>query len=329
MLPTAWILVHLLVGAVGAWLARGYAQRRSLLDHPGERRSHAVPTPRGGGVAIAVSLLLATAWLAMRMPEQRPVLAGFGVGLAMVSLVGWLDDHRPLSPWLRLAVHAAAGLVFAVGAWGQGGDWRVAALGFVATLALVNVWNFMDGIDGLAATQAILVVVVPALSAGGAGLALGLALVGSTLGFLPWNFPRARLFLGDVGSGALGFAIGALVAMAAATGGTEVLALSLLPLSAFLVDAGMTLASRVVRRERWWQPHVTHAFQHAARRHGHVAVSLGFAAWTALAVATAWTIRDMTFTSLIISLLPWYAVAAAAWWLLRRHGTSPAMENRE
>ena len=329
MVPAAWILVHLVVGAVGAGLARNYARRCALLDQPGERRSHAVPTPRGGGAAIAVALLLATGWLAWGMPGQRPLLAGFGIGLAMVSLVGWLDDHRPLSPWSRLAVHVAAASVFALGTWVQGGDLRVAVLAFMATVVMVNVWNFMDGIDGLAASQAILVALVPAMLAGGAGLALGLALAASTLGFLPWNFPRARLFLGDSGSGAIGFAIGALVAIVAAAGGAVALALALFPLSAFLIDAGLTLARRILRRERWWQPHVTHAFQHAARRHGHPRVTVAFGLWTSVGASVAWVLRDTAFTSIIISLGAWYAVGAVAWWLLQRQGTSPVVENRE
>lgn len=321
--------MHLVVGAAGAGLVRRYAVGRALFDQPGERRSHTVATPRGGGAAIAVALLLATGLLAFRFPGQWAVLAGFGAGLALVSLVGWLDDHRPLSPWWRLAVHVLAGAVFALGLWAGGGDPRMAAVAFVATVSLVNVWNFMDGIDGLAASQAILVASVPALLAGGAGLALGLALVAATAGFLPWNFPRARLFLGDSGSGALGFAIAALVAMAAVEYGARALALALLPLSAFLLDAGLTLARRILMRERWWQPHVTHAFQRAARRHGHPAVTAGYALWTACGIAVAWGVRDAAFTSLIISLVAWYAFGAAAWWLLQRHGTSPAVENRE
>ena len=329
MSPAAWVLVHFLVGVVGAGVARAYARRRALVDQPGERRSHAVPTPRGGGAAIAVSLLLAATMLAWYVPAQRTLLAGFAVGLAMVSLVGWLDDHRPLPAWSRLLVHVAAGAVFALALWWQAGAFPAVLVAFVATVALVNVWNFMDGIDGLASTQAVLAAAVPAMLAGGAGLALGTALVAASLGFLPWNFPRARLFLGDVGSGALGYAIGALVAMAVAWGGNGALVLALLPLSAFLVDAGLTLARRILRRERWWQPHVTHAYQAAARRHGHVAVTLGFAAWTVAGTALAWACRDMSFTSLIISLLTWYTLGVAAWLLLQRHGMSPAVENRE
>jgi len=325
----AWLLVHLLFGAVGAGLARGYARSRALLDHPGDRRSHSVPTPRGGGIAIAVAMLLAAAWLAWRSPSQLPMLVGFATGLALVAAVGWLDDHRSLSAWTRLAVHVLAGVAFATGAWLQTGSPLVAAVALLGTVGLVNVWNFMDGIDGLAASQAILAVLVPAALAGGAGLALGMALAASALGFLPWNFPRARLFLGDVGSGAIGFAMGGLVAMAVAAEGTRALALSLLPLSAFLIDAGLTLATRMLRRERWWQPHVTHAFQRAARRHGHVAVTRGFAAWTGLVAAVAWGLRDASFTSLIISLVMAYAVGAIAWRSLRRGAAAQALENME
>lgn len=329
MPAVAWILVHGLLGGAGAWLAIRYARRRALLDHPGERRSHAVPTPRGGGVAIAVALLVATTWLAWRLPGDAAMLAGFGIGLALVSLVGWMDDHRPLSPALRLGVHGASGALFAAGTWWQTGDPASSATAFIAPVVLVNVWNFMDGIDGLAATQAILVASVAAALAGPAGAALGVALAAATLGFLPWNFPRARVFLGDVGSGALGFALGGLVAFAVSAQGPRALALCLLPLSAFMLDAGLTLARRVLRRERWWQPHVSHAYQRAARAHGHVRVTSAYAAWTAVAAAGAWIFRDVSFTYLIISLLPWYAVGAAAWWLLLRRWPLPALENRE
>lgn len=301
-----------------------------MFDQPGERRSHTVPTPRGGGTGIAVSLLLAAAWLGWTMPGHLPVLGGFGIGLGLVSLVGWMDDHRPLPAWSRLVVHVAAAGVFALGAWVQSGELLVALVAFTATVALVNVWNFMDGIHGLASTQAILVALVPALLAGTPGLMLGIALVASTLGFLPWNFPRARLFLGDVGSGALGFSIGALVAMASAgRAGMAAIVVSLFILSAFLLDAGMTLARRMLRGERWWEPHVMHLYQHLARGHGHVLVTVAFGAWTLVAVAFARAWHDMAFTSLIISLLLWYMLGAVAWWRLQGRGSSPAMENRE
>ena len=332
MLVACWAVFHWLLGFLGAGVARRYALRRALLDQPGVRRSHVVPTPRGGGAAIAVSLLVAAAVLAWRLPGQAPLFGGFGCGLALVALVGWADDHRPLAAALRLVVHAVAAAVFALAAWWQAGDPLVAAVAFVAPLVLVNAWNFMDGIDGLAATQAILVAMVPAALAGFPGWALGTALAASALGFLPWNFPHARLFLGDVGSGAIGFAIGALVAMATAAGGGHALLLVLLPLSAFLLDTGLTLLRRLLSRERWWEPHVTHAFQVAARRHGHVKVTLAFTTWAVATVALAWVFRDAAFTSLIILLGLVYVVGAAGWGLSRRQrirAAESAMESRE
>lgn len=310
-------MVHLLLGLAGTALARSYACRRAMIDQPGERRSHAVPTPRGGGAAIVMSLLLATGWLWATASVQRPLLAGFGIGLAMVSLVGWVDDHRPLPAWSRLVVHAVAAAAVALGAWGQYGDAFAALAGWVAIVVLVNAWNFMDGIDGLAATQAIPVALLAGTLAGPAGFLLGIALAASTTGFLPWNFPRARVFMGDVGSGAIGFSLGALAFMG---GGVENAMLCLFPLSAFLLDAGLTLARRISRGERWWEPHVSHAYQRASRRHGHVGVTLAFGAWTLAGTALGWLLRDVSFTSLIISLLVWYAAGAVVWSSIQRGG---------
>lgn len=333
MLALGWAALHALVGFFGAGLARRYALRRALVDQPGARRSHGVPTPRGGGAAIAVALLLAAGLLALRTPSAAPLLGGFGAGLALVALAGWVDDHRPLPAALRLAVHAVASAVFALAAWWHApmAPWGV-FVAFAAPLVLVNAWNFMDGIDGLAATQAIVVVVVPALLAGPLGAALGLALAAASLGFLPWNLPRARLFLGDVGSGAIGFAIGAIVAMAVAAGGARALLLVLLPLAPFLVDTGLTLCRRLVRGERWWEPHVSHAYQAAARRDGHVPVTIAFAGWAGLAGLGAWWVRDATFTFLIISLGMVYLAGAGCWWWARRRdipAQAPPMEDRE
>src|SRR5690349_3648891 len=103
-----WLVVHFCIGVAGTWLARRYALMRSLIDQPGERRSHSVATPRGGGIAIVISLLVAAVALGVRQPEQAPLMLAFGIGLLMVAGIGWVDDHRPLSPWIRLGVHALA-----------------------------------------------------------------------------------------------------------------------------------------------------------------------------------------------------------------------------
>ncbi|HET7127225.1 MAG TPA: lipopolysaccharide biosynthesis protein, partial [Lysobacter sp.] len=110
----AWCLAHVAIGAFGTLLARHYALRRNLIDQPGERRSHHVATPRGGGIAIVASALLAFAWMSSTRSLPMPVLAATAIGLVLVAGIGWFDDHRPLSPWLRLAIHAVAAALISV-----------------------------------------------------------------------------------------------------------------------------------------------------------------------------------------------------------------------
>ena len=114
-LVLAWVLAGIGLGAAATAAARAYALRQRLIDQPGERRSHASATPRGGGISIVLVLLVALAVLANAAPAELATCVLAGTGLVLVSLVGWIDDHRPLSAWLRLAAHLLAGLAFAVG----------------------------------------------------------------------------------------------------------------------------------------------------------------------------------------------------------------------
>ena len=246
----SWAGIAFVVACVGTWLARRYALRRRLIDQPGERRSHQVATPRGGGIAIVAALLPLLAWLAWQTPADRPLFVAIIAGLLLVAGIGWLDDHRPLSPWLRLGVHglASACLAFGVAA---GAGTAGALVAFVVAMVLTNVWNFMDGIDGLAASQALLVAVACVPWAGsGATALLAVALAAACAGFLCFNLPPARIFLGDVGSGALGFLLAALLAVLAPRD-WRTAPLLLLPVSAFVLDAGFTLLSRMRVRARW------------------------------------------------------------------------------
>jgi len=315
-----WCGLFVALSALGTWAARGYALRRRLLDAPGERRSHGVVTPRGGGLGIVLALAVACSALVLRMPLMIVMLGAGLSGLLLVAAVGAWDDHRPLSPWLRLAVHAVAAVLLAAGTLLAGGGAGLALIAFVLAMVLTNVWNFMDGIDALAASQAALVATALALVSGGPlGLLLGAALASACLGFLPFNWPRARVFMGDVGSGALGFAL-AWVAVLALDGLPRTQwPLVLLPFSAFLVDAGLTLAVRVLRRERWWTPHVQHAYQCAARRFGrHGPVSAGYAVWTAIGgIMLVWfrgesIVADWTLAAI------WFVCATGLWLALRR-----------
>lgn len=316
--PAWWVAVHLAVAAAGTWLARRYAIRRALIDHPGDRRSHHVPTPRGGGLGIAAALLLALAWLAWALPAWRTVLLGAAGGLALVAGIGLADDHRPLPATLRLLVHALAAALLGGALWLQGASaWHCLAAAALA-LVLVNAWNFMDGIDGLAASQAALAALGYALLADGAAAWLAAALLAAAAGFLPFNFPRARVFMGDVGSCALGYGLACVVALALREEAIGKAPLLLLPLLAFLLDSGFTLFSRILNKERWWQAHAQHAYQHWARRAGHAAPVAGYAAWTVLAVAAMLGFRQGDAGAAMALLGIGTAAGFVAWSLLRQ-----------
>ena len=292
MLP--WLAAVAAMAACGAWLARGHALRHGLLDAPGERRSHRVPTPRGGGIGIAMAWVLACAVSAFGGILPVPLALAAVGGAVLVGGAGYVDDHRPLSAWWRLAAHVAAGAALAAGLAAAGAAPWLALLGLAGVPVMVNVWNFMDGIDGLATSQAALAALGFALLATSSAAAVpALVLAAACLGFMPFNFPRARIFLGDVGSGVLGFALAVLACLlllqGAATDGPALLPVLLLPLSAFLIDAALTLGRRIVRREHWWKPHVGHAYQRLAAGLGsHVPATLAYGAWTIAATVLAW-----------------------------------------
>ncbi len=267
------------LSAAGTRLALAYARRKGLLDEPGERRSHASPTPRGGGIGIVVACLLVL--FAIAASESRPLpWALIGMGLALVAGIGWWDDHRPLQAWPRLLVHAVAAGLLGGACWLQGASPVAAIAGWVLALGLVNAWNFMDGIDGLAASQALLCSLGLAWVLSGPWAALGVAIAGACLGFLPYNLPRARVFLGDVGSGALGYLVAALLAAGLAERPVAGWPVLLLAPMAMLLDTALTLCWRMRRGERWWHAHVQHLFQRSSRRHGHARVTIAYALWT-------------------------------------------------
>jgi UDP-N-acetylmuramyl pentapeptide phosphotransferase/UDP-N-acetylglucosamine-1-phosphate transferase len=318
--PAWWLAMHLVAGAAGTWLARRYALRRALIDHPGDRRSHTMPTPRGGGLGIVAALLLALAWLAWAMPAARTLFVPMGVGLGMVAGIGWADDHRPLPASLRLLVHAVAAALLGGALLVHGVSPWFAACTAVLALVLVNVWNFMDGIDGLAASQGALVALGYVLWAGGGAAGwMAAALMAGLLGFLPFNLPRARVFLGDVGSGAIGFALACIVGITWRQLPESPRALVLLPLAAFGLDAGLTLASRMFKGERWWEAHVTHAYQRWARRAGHVPVTLAYGAWTLAGVVLMLQLPAWTWWSLLAAGV-YVAAGAGIWWRTRGNG---------
>lgn len=319
-----WLVMGALLGlallsAALTWAARGYALRQQLMDQPGERRSHSVATPRGGGIAIVISLLV-TAGVAMWIwPESAPSLLVASLGLVLVAGIGWWDDHRPLPAMRRLLVHFIAAALLAALVKLHGGSWLLAALVLLFTASLINICYFMDGINGIAASQAIVVALglAPVLPwpYSLAAVALGLA----CLGFLPFNFPRARIFMGDVGSGALGYAVAAVLALASVQTDIHWILL-LVPASAFLVDAGFTLLARIISGQRWMEPHTQHVYQRAVQAGASHAQVTG--------MYFALGLFSITVLNVCSNLQPrWEAVVAIAWfsalsalWLFLRNG---------
>ena len=325
--PVAWLSGFFLISLLLTMTARSYAVRRRLIDKPGERRSHQVATPRGGGIAIVIAMLLAIAVLAWLAPELRGRLGMLASGLVLVSGIGWWDDHRPLPPLLRLAVHAVSAGLLALVAHQSSGSLLITALSFVLTIVLVNIWNFMDGINGIATTQALVVALAVAILGQQPAITwLSLALVAACAGFLPFNLVNARIFLGDVGSGALGYLVAMLIVLGGSSTTTATQAgwwlLMLLPPAAFLVDASLTLVLRIVRGQQWWKPHVQHAYQRwTARLGSHWPVMVAYTAFALVGALLAHVMHNKSLTLIIVGLVAWYLGGGILWlWIQSKQG---------
>ena len=269
--------------ALTGWL-RQYALKRQIVDVPNARSSHRVATPRGGGGAIAVAVTVALAWWSLIGGASGSAsLMGSLIGGLVVAGIGFLDDHRHVPPPIRLVGHlvAAALAVASLGGTSFGGLLG-AGLAVVFVAWFINLTNFMDGIDGIAGVQTLTVcaagAVLARMIAPGTGLWFEPAVLGAaSIGFLVWNWPPARVFMGDVGSGYLGFMVAVLTLRAAEM--APVLGWCWLILSGvFIVDATFTLARRAARRDRLFMAHRSHAYQHLALDWGHRRVTLLVAA---------------------------------------------------
>ena len=316
--PYCWlVLLVLAVAAAVTWLAIRYAQWQQLIDQPGERRSHGVSTPRGGGIGIVASQLLACVMGAMLMPDYAVVLLVFSLGLLMVAGIGWWDDHRSLPALPRLCVHVLAALMLATLVWFGSGSLIKAVFCFVLAVSLVNIWNFMDGINGLAAIQAILVGVGAAWLLPAPYALAGWVLAAGCAGFLPFNFPRARIFMGDVGSGALGYLVAGLLALGLSVTDTAPVLWLMLP-AAFLADSGFTLLSRMLKGEPWMQPHTQHLYQRFVKReYSHTVVTLGYSLFSLVGLTLAAQFSRLPLGWGWAGGVIWLAATAVAWRLLR------------
>lgn len=298
--PLAALFV-LALTAVASWLLVGrvlaYLRHRAILDHPNDRSSHTIPTPRGGGWGVMLTVLPAWALIGLATGDPARVVPVLAAGAALMA-ISWIDDRRGLGAGPRFLTQVAA---VAVGLAALPADapvlqgwlplWLDRALAGFAWLWFVNLFNFMDGIDGLAGSEAATIGGGLALVAALAGLdpalgLYGLAVAGAALGFLGWNWHPAKVFMGDVGSVPLGYLLGWLLLSVAAQGYWA--AALLVPLY-FLADATITLLRRAAEGKKVWQAHREHFYQKATQRgrtHAQVvrAVLAANAALVALAV---------------------------------------------
>lgn len=290
---TSWwlVLIAVFLSFVLTAVLRRYALAKSIIDIPNARSSHSVPTPRGGGVAIVLTFLLTLPFLVMATLAPISVALALGGAGALVALVGFMDDHGHIAARWRLLGHflAAGWALFWLGGLPPvivfGSEFNLGWFGqLVAILYLVwmlNLYNFMDGIDGVASIEAISACLGACLLFWLSGFEdliwLPMLMAAAVAGFLFWNFPPARIFMGDAGSGFLGITLGVL-SIQAAWASSQLFWAWLILLGVFTVDATFTLIRRLLRGDKVYEAHRSHAYQFASRRFGrHLPVTLAVA----------------------------------------------------
>lgn len=329
-----WVLEILVFGLTafvlslaGTYGILGWLRRHAVLDYPNARSSHTAPIPRGGGVVVSALVLIGWTYALVRNPPAIPV-AVWGVlpSAFVLYVVSWIDDRRGLRRRIRFPVHLAAVsvVVFMLpdtytlfGGWVP--LWLDRLVSLLGWVWFLNLYNFMDGIDGLAAMQTsyigVSLVVISALVSLPGVLpwdSLGAILAGSALGFLVFNWHPARLFLGDVGSIPLGFLIGFLLLILAMQG---YLAVALIIPGYYVADATITLVRRAMKGCSFTVAHREHFYQKAvhqgARPHNQVVfsilkgnIALACAALLSVTVGALWgaSVAVVLITILLVQL---------------------------
>jgi Fuc2NAc and GlcNAc transferase len=316
------VLLHfalvLLVSTVLTGAIRYYALSRKVLDIPNQRSSHTEPTARGGGLAIVLAFFAASVSLFLTQGLNAAWFAALSSTL-LVAVIGFCDDHAHVAARWRFLTHllaAFAALFFlhglplvlvpkpfdaVIGHSLLNLGWLGYLLGAVLLVWLLNLFNFMDGTDGIAASEAVFV------SSALAGYlyfidqtlcTVLMCLASASLGFLLWNWPKAKIFMGDVGSGFLGLLLGVLILMAAQQAAV-LLYCGLILFGVFVVDATYTLLIRFGSGQKWYDAHCSHTYQRAAKQHGHLRVLM--ASW---AINLFWLLP----VSVLVFLHPGYAL---------------------
>lgn len=263
----------LLVGAVCRY-AQSY-----LLDIPNERSAHQLIKPRGGGLGSVLAFFIAILYLfaSGQLSDDTLILVSIGLG---VAAIGFWDDHMSIAARWRLLAHLVAAILALaylppfplLGSW----DWLGLLVSVLFLTWTLNLYNFMDGIDGIAASEVLFVAGSLAWFVGDINLGFASALsclAFANAGFLVWNWPPAKIFMGDVGSGFMGFMLGIFILLLSHLD-LRFAYIGLILFAVFVVDATFTLMRRLLSGQKFYQAHCTHAYQVAARRFGHLWVVL-------------------------------------------------------
>ena len=309
------------LSAIGVGATVLYARRVGFLDVPNYRSSHRVPTPRGGGIALVASVFVLGVYAfvhAEQVPARRFAL--LGAAAMILTLVGWLDDRKTLRVALRLSVHLACGLAVAalVNEISPLPGWMNLlwlAWWVFWSVASINIVNFIDGIDGMIACQGIVygLFIFSLMPFRSFGASYGLILAGACLGFLVWNWPPAKMFMGDVGSGPLGlfFVVGGALALESTAS-----VLVFLPLFPIFLDALLTIVVRYRRGEDLTDPHRSHLYQRIANGGaGHARVTLAYGTFAALGAGLAFSVRNAPPFAMAIAIAAYCFVVVLAWML--------------
>lgn len=321
MAPERLLLVPVLAFAVAwavTWLCCRPGSWLHFLDQPNERSLHVKPTPRTGGVGVMAGVL--AAGLVLAQGAAPGLLAAVGGGLAL-AVVGLVDDRRSLSARWRLVAQLLVAAAF-MALLRPAAGWVFGLLCLVGLVWMANLYNFMDGSDGLAGGMALFgfgALAWAALAAGQPGLAaLGAGVAAAALGFLCFNFHPAKIFMGDSGSVPLGFMAGAL-GLAGHEAGAWPLWFPLLVFSPFIADATVTLLRRALRGEKIWQAHRTHYYQRLVRMgFGHRGTALVAYALMAAAGGAAVAGLRLGFSLQCVMITMWIFVYMILGWLIDR-----------
>lgn len=272
-----------ILSCIGCGYMRYYSIKKAkFIDIPNQRSSHEAPMPRAGGAPMALFSIIAIVFLGIVRPHLIPLnwVLTIGIGGFIIAWVGWLDDKSSLAASTRFLFHIIAAIWAIYQLYpGESPFFVKFVAGFWIAWS-INFYNFMDGLDGLAGSEAVVIALGAGYISGRLGLMPSLAvawiIAAAALGFLFWNWPPAKIFMGDAGSGFLGYVFGCL-AVGSGTGWTGGFYTYLLLLALFWFDATFTLLKRILRRERFWEAHRQHLYQQAAQKgFSHLEITLFF-----------------------------------------------------